>query len=385
MHFARALRAAGLPVGPAEVVDALRALAVVDIARRDEFRACLRAVLVRRREHEAVFDEAFRLFFRDPFGAEQAMAALLPRAPNEGRRADLSARVAEALNPAAARRARDAEPALVEVEVALEVSDRESLRARDFESMTADELRRARAAVAAMRFAVEPVPTRRTKPAPRGAVDLRAALRGSMRGGGHDALLRFRDRREAPPPLCVICDISGSMGRYTEMLLLLSHALVNARARVHGFAFGTRLSNVTRALRHRDVDVALKKCGAEVNDWAGGTRIGACLHEFNRAWSRRVLGQGAVVLLITDGLERDDTTELGEAAERLHKSCRRLIWLNPLLRYAGFEPRAQGVRALLPHVDEFRPVHNLASLEQLAAALGPSGGRGARRRPPGVG
>jgi uncharacterized protein len=371
MSFARVLRAAGLPVGTAAILDALRALAVIDVTNRAEFRACLRAVLVHKHEHDELFDEAFRLFFRDPFRAEQAMSLLLPQAPREERRSDVSPRVAEALHPAAAQRAREAPQQLIEIEAALDFSDREALRTKDFDAMTADELRRAREVVAKMRFFVEPVPTRRTRPAPRGAVDLRAALRASMRGGGRDIPLYFRRRRAAPPPLCVLCDISGSMGRYTEMLLRFLHALVNERDRVHSFLFGTRLTNVTRALRHRDIDVALKKCGAEVNDWAGGTRIGACLVEFNRAWSRRVLGQGAVVLLITDGLDREDAAGLGEAAERLHKSCRRLIWLNPLLRYAGFEPRARGVRALLPHVDEFRPVHNLESLEQLAAALGP--------------
>lgn len=382
VHFARVLRAAGLPVGPAAVHDALRALTVIDIGRRDDFRACLRAVLVHRHEHEALFDEAFRLFFRDPFGADQAMAALLPRSPG-GERAAVTPRVAEALNPSAAARARERPEEAVEIRAALEVSDRESLRTKDFEAMTADEIRRAREAVARMRFFTEPVPVRRTRPSPRGAVDLRATLRAALRGGARDIPLRHRRRREEPPPVCVLCDISGSMGRYTEMLLRFLHVLVNERARVFAFLFGTRLTNVTRALRHRDVDIALRKCGLEVQDWAGGTRIGAALDEFNRRWSRRVLGQGAIVLLITDGLDREGAEGLAPAAERLHRSCRRLVWLNPLLRYAGFEPRAQGIRALLPHVDDFRPVHNLESLEQLAAALarpGPRRGRHAPRR-----
>ncbi len=375
MHFARVLRAAGLPIGTAAVLDALRALTVIDITRRDDFRACLRAVLVRRHEHEGLFDEAFRLFFRDPFGAEQAMAMLLPKAPGDDRGPEVSPRVAEALNPGSSARAKEEPREVVEIQVALDFSDREALRTRDFAQMTADELRRAREAVAKMRFFVEPEPTRRTRPSARGAVDLRATLRAALRGGGRDIPLRFRRRREEPPPVCVLCDISGSMGRYTEMFLRFLHVLVNQRARVFAFLFGTRLTNVTRALRHRDVDVALKRCGLEVDDWAGGTRIGAALEEFNRRWSRRVLGQGAVVLLITDGLDREDAAGLAESAERLHKSCRRLVWLNPLLRYAGFEPRAQGIRALLPHVDDFRPIHDLESLEQLAAALATSSRR----------
>ncbi|MEZ4293891.1 MAG: VWA domain-containing protein [Polyangiaceae bacterium] len=369
LHFARVLRAAGLPIGTAAVLDALRALTVIDATRKDDFRACLRAVLVHRHEHETLFDEAFRLFFRDPFGAEEAMSALLPRAPPAPDRPDVSRRVAEALHPQGTPRPAEPPKELVEIEVALVATDEERLQTRDFEEMSAEELRLAREAVSKMRFFVEPVPVRRTRPARTGEVDLRATLRAALRGGGRDIPLRFRRRREQPPPVCVLCDISGSMGRYTEMLLRFLHVLVNQRERVFAFLFGTRLTNVTRALRHRDADVALRKCGLEVQDWAGGTRIGASLDEFNRRWSRRVLGQGAIVLLITDGLDREAAEGLPEAADRLHRSCRRLVWLNPLLRFEGFEPRAGGIRALLPHVDDFRPAHNLQSLEQLAGIL----------------
>ena len=166
-----------------------------------------------------------------------------------------------------------------------------------------------------------------------------------------------------------LCDVSGSMGRYSEMLLRFLHALIADRGG-HVFVFATRLSNVTRALRGRDVDLALARCGQEVTDWSSGTRLGACLRRFNLAWSRRVLAQGAVVLLVTDGLDREDAVGLAAEAARLRRSCRRLVWLNPLLRYAGFEPRAAGVKALLPNVDEHRPVHDLDSLEALARALG---------------
>lgn len=381
MHFARVLRGAGLPVGTAAILDALRALTVIDITKREDFRACLRAVLVQRHDQIDLFEQAFRLFFRDPFGADQAMAMLLPHAPPDESGPDVSQRVADALRPGkGAQASREAEEQ-IEIEATLDFSDREALRTKDFEAMTAEELRRAREAVRRMRFFVEVVPTRRTRPSVRGAVDMRATLRAALRGGGRDIPLRYKARREEPPPVCVLCDISGSMGRYTEMLLRFLHVLVNERERVHGFVFGTRLTNVTRALRHRDVDVALKKTGMDVTDWAGGTRIGACLDEFNRRWSRRVLGQGAIVLLITDGLDREGADGVAEAAERLHKSCRRLVWLNPLLRYSGFEPRATGIRALLPHVDDFRPVHNLESLEQLAVALGGGAvGKGARCR-----
>ena len=175
------------------------------------------------------------------------------------------------------------------------------------------------------------------------------------------------------PPLVALCDISGSMAEYTRLFLHFLHTLTDARRRVHTFLFGTRLTNVTRALKSRDPDEALARCSAQVQDWSGGTRIATCLHGFNRQWSRRVLGQGAVVLLFTDGLERDGVADLTVEMDRLHRSCRRLVWLNPLLRFDGFEARAQGIRAMLPHVDEFRPIHTLASMDQLTRALSADG------------
>ena len=175
----------------------------------------------------------------------------------------------------------------------------------------------------------------------------------------------------------ILADISGSMDRYSRMLVHFMHAITNDRDRVHSFVFGTRLTNITRQLRYRDVDIALAKVGDLVEDWSGGTRIGHCLDDFNRNWSRRVLGQGAIVLLITDGLDRDAGEGLDAAMERLQKSCRRLIWLNPLMRYDGYAPSATGARAIVKHVDDFRTVHNLASLEDLGAALAASASRAA--------
>ncbi|HZD05979.1 MAG TPA: VWA domain-containing protein, partial [Longimicrobiales bacterium] len=202
-----------------------------------------------------------------------------------------------------------------------------------------------------------------------GRLDLRATLRGSLRGGGYPTRLVWRRRIERPPAVVVLCDISGSMDVYSRMALHFLHRLGSGSSRVFTFLFGTRLTHVTRILRRRDVDEALAVVGRSVEDWAGGTRIGRCLETFNRVWSRRVLGQGAVVLLISDGLDRGDLELLGRQMEHLRKSCRRLIWLNPLLRYREFEPRAGGVRRILPWVDDFRPVHDLESLEGLARAL----------------
>jgi hypothetical protein len=216
------------------------------------------------------------------------------------------------------------------------------------------------------------------------SVDARATMRAALRTGGEVMALKLRAPKQRWPNLIVLCDISGSMAQYSRMVLHFVHAVANKRgqgwARVHAFTFGTRLTNITRHLKNRDVDQALKAAGGEAQDWSGGTRIGASLAAFNRDWSRRVLGQGAVVLLITDGLDRDDSGALAAAAERLHLSCRRLIWLNPLLRWEGFAPRAAGIRALLPHVDSFRAGHSIASLEALGRVISEGGDGGEKAR-----
>jgi uncharacterized protein len=258
----------------------------------------------------------------------------------------------------------------IEIDARFTVSGNELLRGKDFAQMTAAELSDARRAIAELRMPFDLAPTRRFRADPRGPrIDPRAMMRQSARTGGELILPKFRSAREVHPPLVVLADISGSMSQYTRIFLHFLHALTEKRRRVHTFVFGTRLTNLTRQMRHRDPDDALAECSEAVRDWSGGTRIGETLHEFNRLWSRRVLSQGAVVLLITDGLERENVAGLAREMERLKKSCRRLIWLNPLLRFDGFAPRARGVRAMLPHVDEFRPVHTLNALGDLCASL----------------
>ena len=379
LAFARTLRAAGLPVGPGRVLEALRAVSAVGLDHRADVYWALHTVLVDRHEQDEIFDQAFQIFWRDPELLKRAMATLLPtvNAQTAEHKNRALKRVADALKPLQPDDLPPPPPPPpgqeTEIDARLVWSDEERLQTKDFEQMSAAELTIARRAIERMSLERWRVPTRRLRPKARGrAIDMRATMRRHARGDSIFKLAR-RDRVERTPPLVVLCDISGSMSGYSRLLLHFLHSLTNARDRVHSFVFGTRLTNITRALRHRDVDEALERCGQSVEDWAGGTRIGATLNAFNRDWSRRVLGQGAIVLLITDGLDRGGEAAAGEfdaAIERLHLSCRRLVWLNPLLRFDRYAPRAQGARILIKHVDELRTVHNLQSLGELATALG---------------
>ncbi len=378
-HFARALRRAGLPVGPGRVVDAVRAVEAAGFTERRDFFYTLQACFVSRPEHRVVFAQIFRLYWRDPQFLEHMMQLLTPmvRGVNEAPKAQAAERrAAEALLDQAEAPPIEQEDGGEEVEfdATLTFSAQERLKEMDFEQMTAHELAEARRAIAALDLPVRPIASRRTAPALRGQVaDWRRTMRAALRSGGEVRDLARKRRVVRYPNLVALCDISGSMSSYSRMLLHFLHAAANAKgagwAQVHSFTFGTRLTNITRHMRARDVDAALIAAGTEAQDWEGGTRIGACLHAFNRDWSRRVMGQGAVVLLITDGLDRDDPNLLAREADRLRLSARKVIWLNPLLRWDGFAPRAQGVRALLPRVDSFRAGHSVQTLGALADAL----------------
>ena len=373
LHFVRVLRAAGMPVGPAKVIDAIAAIEAVGVANKTDFREALAAVLVSRHEQIALFEQAFDVFWRNPKLLEKMVAAMLPRVYSrtpDAEQPELPSRLAQAMLPPKRPESRPDDEDEVELDAAFTFSPREVLQAKDFATMTADELAQVKVMLARLKLPLPELPVRRTKAAARGhRIDLRATLRRMTGAAGAVAPLAFRARIRRTPPLVVLCDISGSMDRYARMLLHFLHAITNDRHRVHTLVFGTRLTNITRHLKHRDVDVALERVTDSVQDWAGGTRIGASLGEFNRRWSRRLLGQNAVVLLISDGLDAECGEGLEFEVERLAKSCARLVWLNPLLRYAGFEARPAGIRAMLPHVDDFLPVHNLASLTALAAVL----------------
>lgn len=383
VYFARALRKAGLPVGPAAVIDAIRAVETAGIGSRDDFYWTLHSVFVKKREHRALFHEAFEIFWQARGLLDKLIAMLSPQAPpRPGQREKpraAEARARQALGPEPKREEKRPD---IELDARLTVSAREVLQRKDFAQMSAAEIAAAKRALAAIALKDDTLKIRRLKRATHGRLDPRRTMRASLKVGGDIIMPAFRARAEIRPPIVALCDISGSMTQYSRLMLHFLHALAERR-KVQTFLFGTRLTNVTRQLRLKDPDEALAGCSDAVKDWSGGTRIASALRLFNRDWSRRVLGQGATVLLITDGLEREEKGEAGVDLEtemdRLHRSCRRLIWLNPLLRYEGFAAKARGVRLMLPHVDEFRPVHSLDAVADLVAAL--SGGPAGRADP----
>jgi uncharacterized protein with von Willebrand factor type A (vWA) domain len=371
VHFARVLRSAGLPVGTDRVLLALDALRVAGIESRTDFHAVLASCLIDRAEHRALFEQAFHLFWKDPDLLGQMMRLLLPSVkeksgappPPENRR------LAEALFPAPPMQPAAAEER-IEIDAQLSWSEREQLRKADFDTMSTAEWAAAKKMLADLAPFFDELVTRRQRPAATGArLDLRALLRSTARHGGDIVALPRRQRRTRPEPLVAIVDISGSMSRYSRMFLHFLHAATNADHRVSSFVFGTRLTPITRQLRARDPDLAVDAVVRRVDDWSGGTRIAQCLKDFNVKWARRSLSGSPTVLLVTDGLEHGDLELLAQQTERLAKSCRRLVWLNPLLRYDAFEPRARGIRAMLPHADLFLPVHNIDSLSALAHTL----------------
>jgi uncharacterized protein len=376
MHFARVLRQSGMAVGTDRVQLCLQALQVAGLESRADFKATLAACLIDRAAHRPLFEQAFYLFWRDPDLLGRVMAMMLPRAqakpgtppPPENRR------LADALFPQGQQSQPPREPEeQIEIDARLSWSDQELLRQRDFDTMTAEEWAAAKRLLARLRPFFETRPTRRFRPAAQGRFDWRATLRAQTRE--ELAPPRWRRPRVKVAPLVILADISGSMSRYSRMLLHLAHGLSNPAERRHAprvtsFVFGTRLTPITRWMQQRDPDIAVAAVARSVADWSGGTRISACLHQFNRSFARRVLSSDTTVLLITDGLEQGETSEsLAFEARRLRLSCRRLIWLNPLLRFEGFEPKAAGIKALLPEVSLHLPAHNLASLDELARFL----------------
>jgi hypothetical protein len=370
-RFARLLRSAGVPVGIGRTLAAVKAAACVGIESRAELRAALAATLLDRPEQRALFERAFALFWQRQATHEKPLA-LPPQAAPRRKRPPSEDAQATSRGPAglAASAATAGREDALEASAGLAVSQREVLRRRDFEAMTEEERHEARRMIAELELPLPSVTTRRYRGDPRGPEwDLRATLRRSLRYGAEWILPCRRRRVERTCALVALCDISGSMAAYSRMLLHFLHALALHRPQVHAFAFGTQLTPITRALRRRDVDDALQAASRQVADWSGGTRIGECLHAFNRHWARRLLRRDAIVLLISDGLDAGEGPDLAREMQRLRRSCRAIVWLNPLLRFPGFEPRAAGIRAILPYVDHFLPAHDIESLAGLGRTL----------------
>jgi uncharacterized protein len=379
MHFARVLREAGLPVGPGMVIDALDAALAGPLTKRADFYWTLHAIFVKRREHRELFDQAFHVFWKKPKMLQQLMQLLyhqIARKPHDAKKKAGFRRLAEAMfDKTDTNSLRDEERQSLDVDATMTMSADEVLRQKDFEQMTVAEQADAKRALQKLRLNRIEVRTRRFASSHVGRrVDMRRTLRHALQSGGQVVELARKEPKWREPPLVILCDISGSCSNYSRMFLHFLHTLMSDRDRVHVFLFGTRLTNITRELRRKDIDEAMEKVSAAVKDWSGGTRIGNSLHEFNFKWSRRVLGQGAHVLLMTDGLDREGVEHLTAEMERLRRSAKRIVWLNPLLRFDGFEARANGIRAMMPHVDEFRPVHSLNSLKDLAETLASPGG-----------
>ncbi|MBB5721782.1 hypothetical protein FHS72_001394 [Loktanella ponticola] len=379
-HFGRALRRAGLNIGPGRITDAILAVSAAGFTSKVDFYWTLHACFVSKPEDRAVFAQIFRLYWRDPQFMEHMMAFLTPavRGVQEERKAVAAERrAAQALLDQKDPELPDGKTNEDEVEVDIDASQttsgEEHLKTLDFEQMSIAEMARAKRILATMRLPVPPILSRRTQALNGRIPDWRNTMRAAMRTGGEINQFKTKRPRIRYPNLVVLCDISGSMSQYSRAVLHFVHAVANRQgqgwAHVHAFTFGTQLTNITRHMRTRDVDAALAAAGAQAQDWESGTRIAACLDRFNRDWSRRVMGQGAVVLLITDGLDRDGDADLSKTMERLSLTAKQVIWLNPLLRYDGFAPKARGIAQMLPHVDTFRAGHNIASLEGVAAAL----------------
>ena len=376
LYFARVLRSAGIPIGSGRILEAIEAINKIGLADKSIFYWALHSVFVHKNEHREIFDQTFKIFWKNPRLLEKMMQLALPKLNTgtpETSDADINRRVQEAFNTDNISKDNYVDASTedeLEFDAVMTYSESELLQGMDFEQMSSDEINKAKKVIAQMNLAIPQVKSRRFKSSSfRRKIDLRQSLKGANKFCGEYIPLRYKSRKDKNPPIIAICDISGSMSRYSRMLLHFMHVLTTLRNDVHTFLFGTRLTNVTRFLRFKDVDEALAATSSAVEDWSGGTRIGDCLKEFNFNWSRRVLGPGAIVLFITDGLDRGGGIGLSKQIKMIQKSSKRLIWLNPLLRYEEFAPKPTGVKAILPHVDEFRPIHSLESMDQLVNAL----------------
>ena len=360
--FGRLCKGLGMALTPDRMVEAAHGLALIDLGYKADFHDALLAMMVTRQSDLWRFEMAFRAFWQPPLPAE--MQSEINPPPLEWR----SAR-GQAISAAEVTAIPDAESAERQISVMPTPSTQDALRTKNFADMTPNEIAAAKLMMKRLPWSPGLRRTRRLEAGKGTALDMRRAFRHNLRYAGEMIALPTRRPKIKPRPLVVLCDISGSMERYSRLLLHFLHTLAGSLRQVEVFVFSTSLQRITRSLRHKSVDVALRDVGMSVNQWGGGTRIDAALHSFNYRWSRRVLGHGAVVLLITDGWDRGDSAQLRHEVAHLQQSCYRLVWLNPLLGDSRYQPLTEGAQAMLPWVDDFLPVHNLASLDALAREL----------------
>ncbi len=370
--FSRTLHTLGLNVNPGNIIEVVRALDVVEIGRKPDFYYTLRTILVQKKEHLPLFDEAFDYFWRKPFedGIELNLSDLFidNRKPKPlSTTPDINE--SDPTSDGDERQEEDEERQII-VEITQTFSDREMLRQKDFEQMSADELQQVKRLMAQLVWQLGQRKTRRYQTGKGKQLNFRRSLRRNMRFGGEMLTWSHQTVKIKPRPLVIIADISGSMERYARLLIHFLYSLAEGLdQRVELFVFSTQLTRITRQMRNRDADRAIAEAASAIPDWGGGTRIGDALRAFNLRWGRRVLRGGAVTLVISDGWDRGDPVLLGKAMERLNKTSHRLVWLNPLLGMDSYEPLTRGIVAALPYIDDFLPVHNLASLEDLAQHL----------------
>ena len=373
--FGRVLRGLGLDVNPGRMMDLVSALDYIEIGTKADFFYAARTLLVHEREDLPLFDEAFELFWRKPAESWDMPWQELTRR-RQSTKPVFTPPPLKDEPPSRSDSTSTSKQALTVVEITRTYSNREVLRHKDFAHMNAEESEAVKRMMSQLLWKVSQRRTRRHRPGKGHLLDLRRTLRHSLRSEGEIFRWAYREQKLKPRPLVIIADISGSMERYTRLLLHFIYGMKSALTQpLEAFVFSTRLTRITRPLQIRDLDLALENVGHLVNDWAGGTRIGESLKTFNFKWGRRVLGRGAVVLIISDGWDRGDVDLLRLEMARLKRNCHRLIWLNPLLGAPDYEPLTRGIQAALPNIDNFLPVHNLASLEDLAKRLADLDGR----------
>jgi len=369
--FGRVLRGLGLDVNPGRMIDLVQALDLIDINRREDFYHTTRSLLVHRLADIPLFDQAFELFWRKPVERWEALdlLSLVKKKQAEPLFIPPPLRQPEPAQVEGERDSSELSERTV-IEVTKSYSDREVLRVKDFAELNAEEIESVRRLMQQLAIRLGVRRTRRVRPGNGHRIDLRRTLRTIYKHGGEVLVWARREPKYKPRPLVIIADISGSMERYTRLLLHFIYGLAHSLNQpVEAFVFSTRLTRITRQLKNRVIDRALGDVSQVVLDWAGGTRTGESLKDFNFIWGRRVLGRGAVVLIISDGWDRGDVDLLRREMDRLQRSCYRLIWLNPLLGSPVYEPLTRGMQTALPFTDDFLPVHNLASLEDLAGHL----------------